>query len=114
MHGGGVATVLDEAMGWAAYWAGEWAMTARLTMRFRHAVPLNEQLTVSGWVTRERGRRLELRSELRSGSGRLLAEADGLFVRVGEQAGEEMRRFYEASEAGRQTDTMTSLQEGRP
>lgn len=113
-HGGVVATVLDEAMSWACYWAGMWAMTARLTMRFRRAVPLSEQVTVSGWLTRDRGRVLELRSELRSADGGLLAEADGLFVRVSERDGEEMRRFYEVSEAGRQTDTITSLQDGRP
>lgn len=115
VHGGGVATILDEAMGWAAYWSGLWAMTARMTMRFRRPVPLEEQVTVSGWVTRDRSRFLQVRAELRSKRGRLLAEAEGLFVRVSEREGEEMRRFYEASgAAGRQTDTITSLQEGRP
>ena len=51
MHGGGVATVLDEAMGWAAYAAGVWAMTAKFTMRFRRPVPLQQQVRVSGWLT---------------------------------------------------------------
>lgn len=113
-HGGGVATMLDEAMGWAVYGRGIWAMTAKFTMRFRASVPLNTPLTVSGWVTRDRGRFLEMRAELRSREGRLLAEAEGLFARVqGEQA-ETLRRNYEASVAGRQTETMTSLNEGRP
>ncbi len=97
VHGGGVATMLDEAMGWAAYGRGIWAMTARLTMRFRRPVPLGEPLTVSGWVTRDRGRFLELRSELRSQRGALLAEAEGVFVRVGGRKAEELRRLYEAS-----------------
>lgn len=115
VHGGGVAAIMDEAMGWAAYWAGTWAMTARMTMRFRRPVPLQQPLTVAGWVTRDRGRTLEMRAEVRDGAGTLLAEADGLFVRVGEREGEEMRRFYQAAEAtGRQTDTITSLQDGRP
>ena len=112
-HGGGVATMLDEAMGWATYGRGIWAMTARFEMRFRRKVPLGEPLTVTGWVTRDRGRFLELRSELRTQDGRLLAEADGLFARVSERQGEEMRRAYEG-DAGRQTETMTSLQDGRP
>ncbi len=95
-HGGGVATMLDEAMGWAAYGRGNWAMTAKLSMRFRAKVPLGEPLTVSGWVTKERGRFLELRAEVRSQEGILLAEADGLFARIqGEQA-EELREIYEA------------------
>lgn len=97
VHGGGVATMLDEAMGWAVYSQGIWAMTARLTMRFRRPVPLEAPLTVSGWVTRDRGRFLELRSELRSPQGSLLAEAEGIFVRVSGQRAEELRRLYEAS-----------------
>ncbi|MEX0785475.1 MAG: PaaI family thioesterase [Dehalococcoidia bacterium] len=113
-HGGGVATMLDEAMGWAVYGQGIWAMTARFEMRFRKRVPLGEPLSVAGWVTRDRGRFIELRAELRTHEGALLAQAEGLFARVqGEQA-EELRRNYEAALSGRQTDTMTSLQDGRP
>jgi acyl-coenzyme A thioesterase PaaI-like protein len=97
MHGGGVATMLDEAMGWAAYAAGAWAMTARMTARFRAAVPLEEELTVAGWVTRERGRTLELRSEVRSRDGALLAEAEGLFAKVSGAQAEELQRLYQAA-----------------
>ncbi len=96
VHGGGVATMLDEAMGWAAYGQGIWAMTARLTMRFRRSVPLNTPLVVSGWVTRDRGRFLELRAELRSRDRVVLAEADGVFVRLDGERAEEVRRQYEA------------------
>lgn len=94
-HGGGVATMLDEAMSWAAYGQGIWAMTARLTMRFRSSVPVGEPLTVSGWVTGGRGRFLEARSELRSQKGSLLAEAEGMFVRLGDRQPGEPRRGYE-------------------
>ena len=97
VHGGGIATMLDEAMGWAVYEQGIWAMTARFTMRCRDSVRLGEQVTVSGWVTRDRGRFLEMRSELRSPRGDLLAEAEGLFVRVSGERAEELRRLYEAS-----------------
>ena len=98
MHGGGVATVLDEAMGWAAYAAGVWAMTAKFTMRFRRPVPLQQQVRVSGWLTRDRGRFLELRAEMRSRHGHLLAEADGVFVRLDGERAEAVRRQYEAAE----------------
>ncbi len=98
MHGGGVATVLDEAMGWAAYQVGLWAMTAKFTMRFRRPVPLRQQVRVSGWVTRDRGRFLEVRAELRSRHGHLLAEADGVFVRLDGERAEEVRKQYEAAQ----------------
>ncbi len=96
-HGGGVATMLDEAMGWAAFGQGIWAMTARLNARFRRPALLGEPLTVSGWLTRDRGRFLELRSEARSQAGMLVAEAEGVFVRVSGERAEELRRIYEAS-----------------
>lgn len=113
-HGGGVATMLDEAMGWAVYGQGIWAMTAKFEMRFRRHVPLGEPLSVAGWVTRDRGRFIELRAELRNQQGELLAEADGLFARVQGREAELLRRNYEAALAGRQTETTTSLQDGRP
>ena len=97
VHGGGIATMLDEAMGWAVYEQGNWALTARFGMRFRAPVLLGEQLTVSGWVSRDRGRFLEMRAELRSSGGALLTEADGIFARVTGERAEEMRRIYEAS-----------------
>ena len=99
VHGGVLACVLDEAMGWATYWQGRWGMTARMTTRFRRPVPLEEPLTATGWVVRDRGRILTVQSELRSAEGRLLAQAEGTFVRVSEAQGEEMRRFYEGSAA---------------
>jgi acyl-coenzyme A thioesterase PaaI-like protein len=118
VHGGLVATMLDEAMGWAVHAQGIWAMTARLTTRFRRRVPPDQTLTVSGWVTRDRGRFLELCAEVRSPDGALLAQAEGIFARVAGRQAEELRELYEAAvsepAAGRQTETMTSLQDGRP
>jgi acyl-coenzyme A thioesterase PaaI-like protein len=111
MHGGGVATMLDEAMGWAVYARGAWAMTARFTMRFRRGVPLGGPLVISGWVTRDRGRFLEVQAEARTNDGALLAQADGLFARVSGQQAEELRLLYEDS--GRQIETISSLQDGR-
>ena len=93
-HGGVVATLLDEAMGWACHGQGIWAMTAKLTTRFRDSIPLGEPLTVTGWVTRDRGRFLELRSEVRSATGKLLAEANGMFARVKGERAEALRRNY--------------------
>jgi acyl-coenzyme A thioesterase PaaI-like protein len=112
VHGGCIATMLDEAMGWASYHHGTWSMTARFTMRLRRAVPLDRPLTVAGWVEHDRGRFLEVRADLRLPDGTLLAEGDGLFARLhGEQA-EELRQLYEG-EAGAQTETITSASDSR-
>jgi acyl-coenzyme A thioesterase PaaI-like protein len=81
-HGGLAAAAMDEAMGWAMYAAGAWAMTARMEVKYRKPLPLGEELLVTAEVTRIRGRRLEASSEIRSVSGERLAEATGVFVRM--------------------------------
>lgn len=96
MHGGLVATMLDEAMGWAVYSQGVWAVTARMSIRFREPVPLSEKLVVSATVVRNRGRLLEAKGELRTGEGVVLAEAEGLFMRVTGRRAEELARAYRA------------------
>ncbi len=96
-HGGAVATLLDEAMGWACYGQGILAMTAKFMMRFRDSVPLGEPLTVSGWVTRDRGRFIELEADVRTADGVVLTKAEGLFARVQGKQEEALRRNYEAA-----------------
>jgi uncharacterized protein (TIGR00369 family) len=99
MHGGLVATILDEAMGWAIYGRGIWAMTARMQVRFRRSVPLDRRLRVSAHVTNQRQRLLRARAELRDEGGTLLAEGEGAFLRVTPEQGRELEELYHADEA---------------
>ena len=80
MHGGIVATLLDEAMAHAAIAAGERAVTARIEVRFRKAVPTDVPLVVEGTVQRRRGRVMEMESTLRGEDGTLFAEGKARFV----------------------------------
>ena len=89
-HGGVAAAALDEAMGWAMYAAGAWAMTARMEVKYRRPLPLGEELLVSAEVTRDRGRRLEAEAVVRTLSGEALAQAYGLFLRVPENRAREL------------------------
>lgn len=93
-HGGIGATVMDEAMGWAMYAAGAWAMTARLEVRYRRPLPLDQPLTVTATVTKDRGKRLEASAELRDGTGSLLAQATGLFLRMPDQQQQELNEMF--------------------
>jgi len=90
MHGGIVATMIDEAMGWAVYGAARWGATARLNVRFRRPVRLDSRLTIEAWVVRNRGRLIELRSEVRDERGTLLAEGDGAFMALDDRMASEM------------------------
>jgi acyl-coenzyme A thioesterase PaaI-like protein len=83
MHGGVISTALDEAMGWAMYYAfGVWTMTGKMEIKFRQPLPLHRKAMVSAEVTRNRGRWLEVRGEIRNEEGRLIAESCGLFMRL--------------------------------
>ncbi len=40
MHGGLVATMLDEAMGWVTMSHGIWAVTGKINVRYREPIPV--------------------------------------------------------------------------
>jgi uncharacterized protein (TIGR00369 family) len=92
-HGGIAAAVLDEAMGWAMYASGAWAMTARMEVKYRRPLPLGTEVTVTGEVVRERGRVLDAVAQIRDGSG-VLVEAKGMFVRLPREKQSEFQRFF--------------------
>ncbi len=90
-HGGIVAAVLDEAMGWATSIAGRrFTYTVELAVRYLQPVPTGVELTVVGWVTRQNRRLLRAVGELRDDDGIVLASGEGRFVPVSE---EESRRI---------------------
>jgi acyl-coenzyme A thioesterase PaaI-like protein len=99
MHGGLVATVIDEAMGWAVYGAQQWGATARLNVRFRQPVYLDRTLRIEAWVTNNRSRLIELRAEVRDATGALLAEGEGTFMKLDQHTASQMNDL--ARDAGR-------------
>ena len=80
MHGGIVATLLDEAMAHAAIAAGVRAVTARIEVRFRKAVPTDAPLIVEGRVDGRRGRVLEIEGTLSGEDGTRYAESVARFL----------------------------------
>ena len=53
-HGGMVALMLDEAVGWAAWHAGHPGVTGRLAVSFRRPLKLGERVRIVGQVERVR------------------------------------------------------------
>src|SRR5579864_6761372 len=83
IHGGLLATVLDEAMVWAATWAGKrFCVCGEMNVRFRHPVPVGDPLHAEAKVTSVRSRLIETESSLSDASGRVLVEAAGKYVAV--------------------------------
>lgn len=80
VHGGIIATILDEAMGKANKLKGKVALTRHMEIDYFRPVPIGEPLVVEGRNLRESGRALYNFAELRSASGAVLARSNGEFI----------------------------------
>jgi len=80
LHGGIIAVLLDEAMGKAARFYAEPAVTAELRVEYKRPIPVNSEIVVEGFVTRRDGRQLYHEGEIRNAAGDLLARGEGRFV----------------------------------
>ncbi len=81
MHGGLVATLLDEAMAHAAIAAHGPAVTGELRVRLRgRGAPIGQPLRLHGHVTNRRGRLVLAEAQLCDEDGRLLAQGEGKFM----------------------------------
>jgi acyl-coenzyme A thioesterase PaaI-like protein len=91
LHGGIISSLLDETMGRVLAPKNVWAMTGRLEVKFRKPVPLDQELTVVGELTRSRSRAYEARGEIRLPDGTLLVEGSGMYIRIPDESIEEVR-----------------------
>jgi uncharacterized protein (TIGR00369 family) len=84
LHGGVLATMLDETLSRAAVYAGKWMMTARLEIRYRRAAPIGQALRVSAQPTQVRSRMVSARGAVRLASDPqvVFAEAEGVFMPI--------------------------------
>lgn len=82
LHGGIVATLLDEAMTRLACELYGSCVTAEMTVRYVHPVPTQQKLIIQGEVVLESRRLIQMKSALSDLSGKLLAHAAGKVMRV--------------------------------
>lgn len=82
LHGGMLATLLDEAVGKLSVLVEKPAVTAEMTVRFVKPVPTGEALVIRGRLTGERRRVLEAEAEAFLADGTLAASATFVLVRA--------------------------------
>lgn len=82
LHGGLISTLLDETMGRVLTPKNVWAMTGRLEIKFRKPVPMDQELTIVGELTRSRSRAYEARGEIQLADGTALVEGSGVYIRI--------------------------------
>lgn len=81
IHGGIIAAVIDECMGWSAARAiGRMCLTAELTIRYLGAVPDDHELSVTTEVARANRRLVIATGEIHAADGKIYARAEGKFT----------------------------------
>ena len=83
VHGGVLPLLFDSVFGMVIHAAGRpISRTGFLHVDYRKVTPIDTPLTVRGWVARTEGRKAFVNAELRDPDGNLLAEANGLMIRL--------------------------------
>jgi acyl-coenzyme A thioesterase PaaI-like protein len=83
VHGGVIATVLDEVMVWAATWAGRrFCVCGELTTRFRREAAVGWKLVIEAKIESNRPRMIATTGEVRDDTGELIATGSGKYVPV--------------------------------
>jgi acyl-coenzyme A thioesterase PaaI-like protein len=81
VHGGVLATVLDEAMVWAATWKGRrFCVCGELVTRFRHSAQVGQPLRIDAEVEFWRPRLVQTVAKVFDDLGRLIATGSGKYV----------------------------------
>jgi uncharacterized protein (TIGR00369 family) len=93
VHGGLIATVLDEVMAWASSSDDAWAVTSAFSVKFHSPAGPGETLRADGWVESQRRRIYEIRGEVRAGD-RLVAEGRGTYLGASPTQKAELKRRY--------------------
>jgi acyl-coenzyme A thioesterase PaaI-like protein len=83
VHGGVLPLLFDSVFGMVIHAAGRpISRTAFLHIDYRKVTPIDTPLTARGWVARTEGRKAFVNAELRDPDDNLLAEGNGLMVRL--------------------------------
>lgn len=81
IHGGVLATVLDEAMVWAATWRGRrFCVCGEMTVRFRKAAEVGKPLVIRASVESVRGRMFQTSGSVIDSSQEIIATAEGKYL----------------------------------
>ena len=113
-HGGAMAAVLDEAMGYGAWISGHAVVAARIPVEFKTLLPLGAEVLLEAWVERSEGRKVHMRAHLLGPDGKPYSRSEGLFVVLGAQRFGELRDKAAAAGASEDTEMLAKLVQKAP
>jgi len=82
VHGGLIATVLDELAVYAGISLGYNFATGEITVRFKRPVKIGDEYIVEGEVIEDRGKVVTVKSFLKDYEGVVYARADAKLIRI--------------------------------
>ncbi|OFW26314.1 MAG: hypothetical protein A3H27_00250 [Acidobacteria bacterium RIFCSPLOWO2_02_FULL_59_13] len=85
VHGGIVATIVDEAMGKLSRLEGVIALTAEMTVEYLQIVPLGRKIFVEARPLERNGRNYWRECTIRDARGKILVRGKGRFVKVADR-----------------------------
>jgi uncharacterized protein (TIGR00369 family) len=86
VHGGVMAALLDEVMGWApSVIKRRFCVAAEIIIRYLKPLPIGQPVTVRGEMSADRGRVLETRGEIVDETGTVYARGSGKYRPLSEE-----------------------------
>ena len=94
VHGGVITALLDEVMSRVSLLENRWVMTARMDVRFRRPVMVDQSVTAVAERSRSRGGFVEARGHVELPDGGVAADASGTFAYVSDETLARMSAGY--------------------
>lgn len=79
-HGGFVAAIYDDLLGFLLMFQETIAFTAYLTVNYKAGTMIGEPLRYEGWIDRVEGKKIFLAGECCDSSGTVVTTCEGLFI----------------------------------
>nr|WP_275589252.1 PaaI family thioesterase [Sporohalobacter salinus] len=80
-HGGLLSTLLDEVMANLLYLQNFKAVTAKMEVKFRQPASIGDELTISGWIKREKKQTVNTAAKIVNPKQEKVAEAEAVFIK---------------------------------
>jgi acyl-coenzyme A thioesterase PaaI-like protein len=86
VHGGAMAAALDEAMGAVCWMNDHKTVAANISVKFIAMLPIATETVLEARIDRAEGRKIFTRASLSNPAGQVVAEAEGLFIVLKDEA----------------------------
>ena len=94
LHGAVIAALVDEVMSRVPVLENRWGMSARLDIRFRLPIGMNEAVTAQATKSGRRGNIITTKAWVTLGDNRVAVEATGSYALLSEESLDQMALAY--------------------